>query len=236
MAPREIPDPDARVPIEIRATGYARIHVPADLPPGPAPVLLAVHGYAHVPTEMFEYARRVAPPHAIVVAPEGPSTFYARQRLPDGGRKRRVAHGWIADEPRQPSERRNRGLISGALDHAAQHHPLDPTRSFALGFSQGVGVATDFLVHHPERVRGLAGLAGGVPAHGRRELARITGRPVLWVCGETDDAYPPLYMDALLEDFERAGVTPERLVLPTGHDLLEPARAQVTAWLATQMA
>ena len=226
---------DERHPIEIRTTGYVRMHIPEDLPEEPAPALIAVHGYAHIPTEMFDYAKRVAPSNAIVIAPEGPSTFYARQRLPDGTRKRRVAHGWIADEPRQPNERRNRELLIGALDLAARHHALDPKRTFALGFSQGVGVATDFLVHEPERIFGIAGLAGGVPAHGRKPLAAIAGRPVLWVCGENDDSYPPLYMDALIEDFERAGVEPERLVLPTGHYLMDDAADAVTTWLSRHM-
>jgi predicted esterase len=224
-----------RHPIEIRTTAYVRLDVPADLPPGPAPVLLATHGYAQVPEEMFAYARAVAPQHAIVVAPEGPSTFYARERLADGTRRRRVAHGWIAEEPRQPSERRNRDLLSGALDLAARAHPLDPQRTFLLGFSQGVGVVTDFCVHEPERVRGLVGLAGGVPAHGRKPLENLAGRPVFWVSGTEDDSYPPIYMDALIEDFERAQVPVERLVLPVGHLLLEPAADAVRTWLAAHM-
>jgi predicted esterase len=228
-------DLDERHPIEIRTTGYVRLYVPADLPPGPAPLLMATHGYAQIPEEMFAYARAVAPPHCIVVAPEGPSTFYARQRLPDGTRKRRIAHGWIADEPRQPSERRNRDLLGGALELAAERHPIDPSRTFLVGFSQGVGVATDFFVHEPERVHGMVGLAGGVPAHGRKPLSKLAGRPLLWVCGKEDDSYPPLYMDALMEDFERGGVNVERLVLPVGHYVLEPVQEALSAWLAERM-
>lgn len=224
----------ARHAIEIRSTGYVRLHLPAQPGSGPVPVLIALHGYAQPAQEMFDYACSVAPAGTIVVAPEGPSSFYTRTRLPDGTRKRGVSHGWIADEPRQPSERRNRELLAGALDLAAEQHPIDPARTWLLGYSQGVGVATDFFVHAPERVAGMVALAGGVPDHGRPALRALAGRPVLWVCGTEDDAYPPLYMDAIVEDLEQAGVALERLVLPTGHAVLEPAREQVTAWLAAR--
>jgi len=222
---------DARIPVRIEATGYLRLHIPDDLPAGPAAAVVALHGYAQPPEEMLAYARSVAPDDAIVVAPEGPSARYTRRKRVDGVRQRGVLYGWIADDPRQPSERRNRDLIRRALEQANAVHPLDPARTVFLGYSQGAGVATDYFVHAPAQAAGLIGLAGGVPAHGRRPLAALAGKSVLWVCGETDESYPPLYMDGVVEDFERAGAALERRVVPTGHDVLDAARGAVAAWL-----
>ena len=198
-----VPPGDERIAIPIQATGYVRLHVPDALPQGPAPLLVAVHGYRQPPQAMLDYAISVAPHDAIVLAPEGPSAFYG-PRVRERAIGRRVDYGWIADPRRPDSEARNRSLLVGALAHACTRHRVDPARTWLLGFSQGVGVAVDFALHERERIAGVVGLAGGVPPPGRAALDRLTA----------------------------AGAALETLELDAGHDLLAPAREAVRAWLA----
>jgi len=226
-----VPEGDERIAVPIRATGYFRLHMPSALAPGPAPLLLAIHGYRQPPQSMLDYAVSVAPEGAIVLAPEGPSAFYG-PRVRERAIGRRVDYGWIADPRRPDSEARNRSLITGAIEHAAGRHALDRERAWLLGFSQGVGVAMDFAVHHRERVAGVVGLAGGVPPHGRPALDRLAGLPLLWVTASKDPDYPPDYEAELLSRLREAGAAVEALELDAGHDVLEPARAAVRSWLA----
>jgi predicted esterase len=182
---------------------------------------------------MFRYARSVAPPGAVVVAPEGPQAFYAEPWRPDVAR-RRVGYGWVADRPRDDAEARNRDLLARALDAAQAEHALDAARTCLLAYSQGVGVAADFAVHARERVSGLVGLAGGVPEKARASLAALAGLPVLWISGRRDPYYAPAYNDAVVAAWRAARVDLTTEVLDRGHDVLEPARERVRAWIAAQ--
>ena len=223
-----------RIPVPIRATGYVRLHVPRKRPDGPAPAVVAIHGYGQPPEAMFAFARSVAPAGALVVAPEGPSAFYDERWRPEKLVGRRIGYGWIADPRRAEAEARNRDLIDRALEVAAERHPLDPARTFVVGFSQGVGVAADWWAHAPARAAGLAGLAGGVPAANRSALAALARRPVLWISGRTDPLYPPDYVAAVLVALREAGVALDAHDLDAGHDLLDVARPLVRGWLAAR--
>lgn len=207
-----------------------RIHVPEDAL-SPAPALMALHGYGQPPAAMFRYAREVAPPGTVIVAPEGPQAFYAERWKPEPG-QRRVGYGWIADRPRDDAEVRNRVFLGQALGMAAAEHPIDPTRTCVLGYSQGVGVGADFAMHALGRVTGLIGLGGGVPSDGRPALSLWHGRPALWITGTRDRFYPADYNAAVIEALEAAGIDLESAILDLGHDLLDAARERVAAWLA----
>ncbi len=113
---------------------------------------------------------------------------------------------------------------------------MDPQRTWLLGYSQGVGVAVDFYVHHPERIAGLIGLAGGVPAHGRPRLTALRDRPMLWITGTRDAAYPTAYEEVLVAALRSAGLHLETHTLDATHDLLEAAAVPARAWLCAQNA
>lgn len=217
-------------------TGYARILVPDDVPDGPAPALIAIHGYGQPCEDMLAYAQAVAPEGSLIVAPEGPSAWYRRPSTKGGAKLGGVGYGWIADPDRDAAEARNCALIRKALDLAAERHALDPARTYVLGFSQGAAVATHFAIKHPERVAGVVGLAGGAPQSWRPRLSALTDHAVLWVTGTHDASYPPAYVAALLAAFEAAGVAVESVVLDEAHGLMPAAQSTVRAWLAAQAA
>lgn len=222
---------DHRIPLRIEATAYVRMHLPEDLPDGPAPALIALHGYAQDTEAMFAYARSLAPQGAIIIAPEGPQAFYAERWREDVG-ARRIGYGWIADPNRAEAEARNRGLITKALDLADSQHTLDPERTMILGYSQGVGVAADFAVHERERVGGLVGLAGGVPTANRGALDALAGLPVLWLTGRKDRFYTADYSARVVERLAAASVALDAEALDIGHDLLAAVQPRVAAWLS----
>ncbi len=224
-----------RIPIPVEMTGYARVHVPDDVPDGPAPALIAVHGYGMPPEDMADYAKAVAP-GAVIVAPEGPSAWYRRPSTKGGARLGGVGYGWIADPDRDAAEARNCALIGKALDLAAERHAIDPARTFALGFSQGAAVATYFAVENPELVAGVIGLAGGAPQSWRPRLSALADHPVLWVTGTHDASYPPAYIAELLAAFEAGGVDAESVVLDEAHGLMPAAQPVVTDWLRRRLA
>lgn len=221
-----------RLEVAFPATGNVRVRVPTSTEDGPRACLVAVHGYAQPLDEYFAYACDLAP-GAVVVMPEGPMSFYRRRRAEDG--RRGVAHAWIAELPREASDRRNDAYLAAALDAVASSTPIDPARTVLFGFSQGVGVATHFLLSEPGRARGLVGLAGGLAEAYRDRLPRLAGKDLLWVTGQEDAAYTPAYAAALLNALQASGAKLEAHDLPVGHELMAPAVDVVRSWLQARL-
>ena len=221
-----------RIQVSFAASGNVRMRLPEQVDRPSLPCLVAIHGYAQPLDAFFEYACTLAP-EAVVLMPEGPMSFYRRRRGADGHRL--IGHAWIAELPREASDRRNDAYIHAALDAASAEAPIDPDRTVFLGFSQGVGVALHALLSQPTRARGLVGLAGGLAQAYREHLPRLAGKDVLWVTGQEDPAYTPDYAATLRDALEASGADVESHDLPVGHELMEPAAERVRAWLAPRL-
>ncbi len=226
---------DERFEVSIRATGFVRLSPPRVSSSTP-PVLVAIHGYGQPPEQMLAFARSVASDEAVVIAPEGPSTFYRRARTPGGAAKGGIGCGWVADPNREATDRRNDALIDAALEQVAAQYETRPETTYLLGYSQGVGVACHFLALHPDRAAGVVGLAGGIPATFRPTLSSCRDKPVYWVTGTRDASYPPAYTSEVEAAWREAGALLETLHLDEGHDLLERASSPVRAWLRARLA
>jgi predicted esterase len=214
--------------------GWYRLHAPAEAP-RPAPCLVALHGYGQAPEEMWEYARRVAPPDAIVVVPEGPLSWYRKPGGTGGAAAGGVGYGWIADPRRDDADARNTRFLEAVWADVHRAHPLDPARTAVLGYSQGVGVAVHWMLEHQDRAKHLVALAGGVRTALRPRLGSLRGLSALWVTGERDAAYPAAYTAELLPVLRSAGLVLEHVSLPTGHGVPEPALAHVRSFLAARL-
>lgn len=222
---------DGRTPVGYESVGYYRVRAPTVRTEGPAPAVVALHGYAQPPEEMLEYAASVAPPEAVLVAPEGPSSFYRPERAGRRAERGAVDFGWAADPRREATDRRNTALILAAIEDAGRAVGIDPGRTVVLGYSQGVGVGAHFAASHPDRLGALVGLAGGVRMEVRPRLAGLGGRPLLWVGGERDRFYPPAYLGALVAELRGEGLRVDALRFRCGHGILDPAASAVRDWI-----
>lgn len=222
---------------EVRFEARAFYHL--DVPPGgaaPRPCVLALHGYGQPPEEISAYARAVAPAAAVVIAPQGPLSFYRDPKHAGGAQAGGVGYGWIADPRRDAADERNSRLLDAVLADAAAATGLDLARLAVLGYSQGVGVAAHWLLSRPARAAAWVALAGGVRPALRDRLGTLRGLPTLWVTGARDRAYPPAYVAELVPALRAAGLALEHQDLPTGHGVLEPATALVRGFLAAPLA
>ncbi|MGE0193624.1 MAG: alpha/beta hydrolase [Planctomycetota bacterium] len=219
---------DPRRAVPIPATGYLWAEGLEDADDVTPWVL--VHGYGQDAQDLVAWAQGFLPARTPIVAPEGPDAFYRRPRGGPGASTRGIAHGWLAEPRRADAERRNDALLRHALDLALQGRSA--TGAVLLGYSQGVGVATHAAVVDRARVRGLVGLAGGIPMLWRDQLHALAGLPVLWVTGALDESYPPAYEALVVEALEAGGAHVAHVALDAGHDLLAAAVPHVRAWMA----
>jgi predicted esterase len=193
--------------------------------------VVALHGYGEPPEAMAAYARSVAPPHAVVIAPEGPLAFYRAPSGQGGAAAGGTGRGWVADDRRDEADQRNVRLLDAVWADAGTHVPLDARRCMVMGYSQGVGVAAAWLLTDP-LAAGLVALAGGIRVPLRPQLVALARLPCLWVTGAHDRAYPPAYAQEMLAALRSAGVALEHHEVDAGHAVPEPAAEIVRAWLA----
>jgi phospholipase/carboxylesterase len=229
------PEVGASRAVRYEATGWYRVHVPQGVA-SPAAALLAVHGYGQDPGEMFAYARKVAPAGTIVIAPEGPLSWYRKPGGAGGAAAGGVGFGWTADPRRDEADARNTRLLEAVWADANAAHPLDPRRTAVLGFSQGVGVALAWLLDHPDRAASFVALAGGLRVPLRPRLPALRGLAALWVTGASDAAYPGVYAAELLTALTAAGLDVSHVELSGGHGVPEPAADHVRGWLERRLA
>jgi phospholipase/carboxylesterase len=229
--------PEGGAPRAVRyeAPGWYRAHAPTDASRDPAACVIAVHGYGQDPVEMFDYARRVAPADAVVIAPEGPLSWYRRPGGAGGAAAGGVGFGWSADPRRDEADQRNSQFLEAVWADANAVRPLDPRRTAVLGFSQGVGVALAWLLEHPERAASFVALAGGLRLPLRPRLHSLQGLSALWVTGSSDAAYPSAYAAELLTALAAAGLDVSHVELPGGHGVPEPGADHVRGWLERRL-
>lgn len=225
-------DPTQVLDVRYEAHGRVLLQLPPATQGTPAPLLLGIHGYGQEPASWLAWLRSVAPAHVAVAVPCGPETWYRR---PSQGAKAGSGQAWMGASQRAPYDARNDRYLDAVRRALGAEPRLDASRFVLAGFSQGVGVALHYACGPRAGLRALVGLAGGLAQAYRPRLSALAGLPVLWISGTQDGSYPPTYTDALVAEFERAGVQVEPLALDAGHDLLDPAVPPTRAFLGRHL-
>jgi len=207
----EGPLPAASLPL---AAGGDVLHVPRDLPAGPAPLLVMLHGCSQTPASLAAATRMnaAADRHGFVV-------LYPEQTRQDN---QQACWNWF-----QPNHRERGGgepaRIAAAVRAVGARREIDPGRVFVAGLSAGGAMAAIMAATHPDLFAGLAvhsGLPFGSasalgpafaamtqgsedPVAGTRAARRAMGRharpvPTLVIHGSADRTVAPVNGEQLV--------------------------------------
>jgi len=187
---------------------------------GTASTLLVLHGTGGDENDLLPLARELAP-EANLLAPRGPVSEHGMPRF-----FRRLAPGVfdLEDLARRTAE------LGTFLRAAAGRYGFDPTRVFALGYSNGANIAASLLLADGEALSGAVLLRAMLPFEPER-LPDLARRQVLLAAGRRDPSASPESVEALAGHLRSAGATVELTWSEGGH-ALEPGEL-VTArrWL-----
>lgn len=100
----------------------------------------------------------------------------------------------------------------------------------AVGYSNGANIATSLLFMRPELLDGVIGLRG-MTAY-VDESAKLTGKPVLLLTGDSDPIVPHEDVQGLADKLRAAGADVDHEWLATGHGLTQQDIMLARAWLA----
>jgi phospholipase/carboxylesterase len=211
----------------------ARINLYYDLRPGtssPAPLLIALHGYGANKRYMMREAQLMAPPQFAIASLQGFHQHMKEPREPGG--PLRFGFGWLTNfRPEESVAVHHRALID-LIEILSAEGIADPARVFLLGFSQSCALNYRFAFTHPERLRGVVGICGGIPGDWETSPTyRNAEIDVLHLAGTRDEFYTP----ERVRDYESQLKTRARsLTFKTydaAHEIVPEMRSDVVQWL-----
>jgi predicted esterase len=203
-------------------------------PGGPAPVLLAMHGYAMGPVPMLGLAKRFAPPEFLIVSIQGPQSAYA-----PGSSAEEPGVGFHFGVSRDAEDNRavHRAAVAAAIEWAGRNGG-DASRVSMAAFSHPCSFNYRLALDPPHGVpfRAIVAICGGIPGEWKdggpagSSFSRATA--VLHVSTRQDEWYPleksATYKDRLAARFASA----EQLLFDGGHRAPSAAFDAIRAFLA----
>jgi phospholipase/carboxylesterase len=197
-----------------------------------APLLIALHGYGAHKRQMMREALQMAPAGFAIAALQG---FYQHLRDPkEPGGPLRFGFGWLTNfRPEESVELHHRALLD-LISALVAEGVADEQRIFLLGFSQTCALNFRFAFTHPDRLRGLIGICGGLPGDWETsEVYKPTDAAVLYLSGTRDEYYPPARIVDYEERLRLRASEVEMKSYDAGHEIVPTMRDDVRAWLET---
>jgi phospholipase/carboxylesterase len=206
---------------------YYDVHQPALLP---APLLIALHGYGANKNQMMREAKQIAPENFAIVSLQG---FHQHMKEPkEPGGPLRFGFGWLTNFHPEDSVAIHHQALLDLMQLFIREGVTDPARIFLLGFSQTCALNYRFGFTHPDLLRGVIGICGGIP--GDWETGRSyqpTKAAVLHLTGTRDEYYPPSRVADYAERLRLRAQSVEFKSYDAAHEMVPAMREDVRAWL-----
>ena len=221
----EIMQIDRTLPAEIKL--YYDLHTPETRP---APLLIALHGYGANKRQMMREARAAAPELFAIASLQGFHQHMKEPREPGG--PLRFGFGWLTNfHPEESVEIHHRALLD-LISTLVVEGIVYEKRIFLLGFSQTCALNFRFAFTHPDRLRGVIGICGGLPGDWETsESYKPTDAAVFYLSGTRDEFYPPARVADYGERLRLRAREVEVRAYDAGHEIVPAMRDDVRAWL-----
>ncbi len=187
-------------------------------------LVVALHGYGSNPETMLRLTGSAFGPAHTVAAIEGPNAFF----LPPGTEN--VGFGWITRRHPASSVRLHHDMVLHVLHEAGREYGIPPERRVLAGFSQAVGLNYRFAATHPDAIRGVLAVCGGLPGDWEQGHYGRVRASVLHLARREDEYYPPAATERYPERLRLRAGDVEFHLLEGGHRFPSKAAPLVAAW------
>jgi phospholipase/carboxylesterase len=195
-----------------------------------APLLIALHGYGASKWHGMREAKLTAPDGFALAALQGPHQ-HLRDPKQTGG-PLRYGFGWLSNyRPEESVAIHHRALLD-MIASLVDEGVADRGRIFLLGFSQSCALNYRFAFTHPNILRGVIGIAGGIPGDWETsDSYQQTTGSVFHLAGERDEYYPPSRVANYGAQLRRRAPDVEFRSYDAGHEISAAMRDDVREWL-----
>lgn len=209
----------------------ARLYYDVSVPPAkPAPVLIGLHGYGANKRQMMREVRQMAPENFVLVSLQG---FHQHMREPkEAGGPLRFGFGWLTNFHPEESVAIHHQALLDVISTLTGEGLIDRERVFLLGFSQSCALNYRFAFTHPDVLRGVIGICGGLPGNWETGASyQATKASVLHLAGERDEFYSPERVADYHERLQVRAADVEFRTYDAEHEIVEAMRLDVNEWL-----
>jgi phospholipase/carboxylesterase len=211
---------------------YYDLHLPAVQP---APLLIALHGYGANKRQMMREALALAPDGFAIASLQG---FHQHMKEPkEPGGPLRFGFGWLTNFHPEDSVAIHHQAMLDLVQTLTNEGLVDPRRIFLLGFSQTCALNYRLAFTHPNLLRGVIGICGGIPGDWETsENYQPTQAAVLHLAGTRDEYYPPSRVADYEEQLRMRAQSVEFKSYDAAHEIVPSMREDVSAWLKAHAA
>ena len=196
----------------------------------PAPLLIALHGYGANKSQMMREALAIAPNGFAVAALQGVHQHLKEPKEPGG--PLRFGFGWLTNFHAEESVAIHHQALLDLMQTLITEGLADPQQVFLLGFSQTCALNYRFAFTHPDHLRGVIGICGGLPGDWETsETYKPTEAGVLHLAGTRDEYYPPSRVSDYEERLRMRAQNVEFKTYDAAHEIVPAMREEVRAWL-----
>ena len=202
---------------------------------GSAPLLITLHGYGASKWHALREAQAIAPAGFAIASLQGPHQHLREPKAPGG--PLRFGFGWLTNfRPEESVAIHHRALLD-LIDSLTEEGVADRTGIFLLGFSQSCALNYRFAFTHPDVLRGVIGICGGMPGDWETSaLYQPTQAGVFHLSGDRDEYYPTSKVSGYAQQLRRRAGDVEFKGYDAGHEIVQPMRADIRAWLRQKSA
>jgi phospholipase/carboxylesterase len=220
-------DPNVDRTLTAQIKLYYDLHVPANTP---APLLIALHGYGANKRQIMREAQQMAPEGFAIASLQG---FHQHMKEPrETGGPLRFGFGWLTNFHPEESVAIHHQALLDLTSRLIEEGVADPAQIFLLGFSQSCALNYRFAFTHPERLRGVIGMCGGLPGDWEtNDSYHGSELDVFHLAGTRDEFYTP----ERVRDYESQLSSRARRVTfksyDAAHEIVPQMREDVRQWL-----
>lgn len=207
---------------------YYDLYLPENLLK-PAPLLITVHGYGAHKRYMMREAKQIAPENFAIVSLQAPHQHF--RRTDDGGYK--IGFGWLTDYKSEESVALHHKFVLDVIEKLKNEQIIDEKRIYLYGFSQACALNFRFAFTHPNLLRGVLGVCGGIPGDlETNEIYNPTNADVFYLYSNKDEFYPLEKFEGYAAKLKDYLPNYETKSYEAKHEITDAMRDDMKKWLA----
>lgn len=125
------------------------------------------------------------------------------------------------------------GMLSSFIDEAPKKYPIDSSRQFLFGFSQGAILSMSLALRVGDQIKGIVALNGYIPKHVKESEAvrSVENLRIFIAHGASDPIFPLLIGNDNYEYFKERNDHVEYRVYQVGHGITVEEKNDFIQWL-----
>jgi predicted esterase len=121
--------------------------------------------------------------------------------------------------------------LLAVIEDTARDYSIDRRAIFLIAFSQSVSLNYRFAFTHPNLIRGIVAVCGGIPGDWNEDKYQPSATDALIIAGETDEFYPIERTRTFKDAIARRARAVEFRSFPAGHVFPRESLPLINDWM-----